>query len=42
MIRRYALLVLDLGLDVVDGIGWFDFERDGLSRESLDKDLHVF
>ena len=24
----------------LDCIGWFDLERDGLSRESLDEDLH--
>ena len=34
-------LVLDLGLDVIDGIGRFHLEGDGLSGEGLDKDLHT-
>jgi len=36
-----ALLVLDLGLNIVDGIGGFDFESDGLASEGLDEDLHT-
>jgi len=36
-----ALLVLDLGLDVFDGVGWLDFEGDGLSSQGLDEDLHT-
>jgi len=35
-----AFLVLDLGLDIVDGIRGFDLEGDGLAREGLDEDLH--
>lgn len=35
------LLVLDLGLDVVDGIGRLHLEGDSLSSEGLDKDLHA-
>ena len=35
-----ALLVLDLGLDVVNGVAGLDLERDGLARQSLDEDLH--
>ena len=34
-----SLLVLDLGLDVIDGVGWFDIESDGLTGKSLDKNL---
>ena len=34
-----ALLVLDFGLDVVDGVGGLDVEGDGLTREGLDKYL---
>jgi len=34
-------LVLDLGFDVIDGIGGFHLEGDGLSGEGLDKDLHA-
>ena len=36
-----ALLVLDLLLDVVDGVARLDLEGDGLARERLDKDLHL-
>ena len=32
-----AFLVLDLGLDVVDGVGGLDFESDGLARKGLDE-----
>ena len=35
------LLVLDLGLDVVNGIRGLDLEGDGLAGEGLDKDLHA-
>ena len=35
-----ALLVLNLGLHVFDGVRSFDFESDGLASEGLDKDLH--
>ena len=40
LIRGDALLVLDLGLDVVDGVGRLDIEGDGLTREGLDENLH--
>jgi len=36
-----SLLVLDLGLHVLNSIGWFNIESDGLSSESLDEDLHT-
>ena len=36
-----TFLVLDLGLDVFDGVSWFDIEGDGLSSKSLDEDLHT-
>ena len=35
-----SLLILNLGLDVFDGITRFDIKSDGLTSESLDKDLH--
>jgi hypothetical protein len=35
-----AFLVLDLGLDVIDGVGWLNIEGDGLTGEGLDEDLH--
>ena len=36
-----TLLILDLGLDVLDGVGWLDIKSDGLTSESLDEDLHT-
>ena len=33
-------LVLDLGLNIIDGVGRLNLEGDGLSSKSLDKDLH--
>ena len=33
LIRRDSFLVLDLGLDVVDGVGRLDFERDRLAYD---------
>jgi len=36
LVRGNALLVLNLRLDIVDGIGRFDFESDGLASEGLD------
>jgi hypothetical protein len=40
LVRRDALLVLDLGLHIVDGVGGLDLERDGLARQGLHEDLH--
>ncbi len=37
LVRRDAFFVLNLALDIVDGIGGFDLEGDGLSREGLDE-----
>jgi hypothetical protein len=36
-----TLLVLDLGLDIVDGVGRLHLEGDSLAREGLDEDLHL-
>merc|ERR1712018_426836 len=36
-----SLLVLDLGLDVLNGVGWFDLKGDGLASQGLDEDLHA-
>ncbi len=33
-------ITLNLGLDIVDSIGRFDLESDGLARKGLDEDLH--
>jgi hypothetical protein len=41
LVRRNTLLVLDLRLDVVDGIGGLDLKSDGLAREGLDENLHT-
>ena len=35
-----SFLVLDLSLDILDGIGGLDFEGNSLTRQSLDEDLH--
>ena len=35
-----SLLVLDLGFDVLNGVRWLDIEGDGLTSESLHKNLH--
>ena len=40
LIRWNPFLVLDLRLDIVNGIGRFDIQRDGFSREGFDKNLH--
>ena len=40
LVGRDAFLVLDLGLDVVDGVGGLDLESDGLASEGLDENLH--
>ena len=37
-----ALLVLNLGLHGVDGVGGFHLEGDGLAGESLDENLDVY
>merc|ERR1712112_734627 len=36
-----SFLILDLGLDVFNGIRRFNLKGDGLSSESLDEDLHT-
>ncbi len=40
LIRRDSFLVLDLLLDVLDGITGLDFQSDRLPGESFDEDLH--
>jgi len=40
LVRGNSLLVLNLLLDIVDGVRAFNLECDGLPRESLDEDLH--
>ena len=41
LVRRDSLLILDLGLDIVDGVARLDLECDGLPSERLHKDLHT-
>jgi len=41
LIWRDTFLVLNLGLDVLNGVCWLDIEGDGLSSKSLDEDLHT-
>jgi len=41
LIRGDSFLILDLSFDVVDRVGWFDIEGDGLTRECFDENLHV-
>merc|ERR1712180_24623 len=36
-----TLLVLDFGLDVLDGVRWLHLQSDGLSGQGLDEDLHT-
>ena len=40
LIRGDALLVLDLGLDVLDRVAGFDVEGNCFTREGLDENLH--
>ena len=41
LVKWNALLMLDLGHDVVDRITRFNFEGDGFSSQGLDEDLHT-
>jgi hypothetical protein len=41
LVRGNALLVLDLGLDIVDGVRGLDLEGDGLARQGLHENLHL-
>ena len=40
LVRGDALLVLDLGLDVVDRVRRLDLKGDGLARQGLHENLH--
>ena len=35
-----SLLILDLGLDILDGVGRLHLEGDGLARKGLHENLH--
>ena len=41
LVKWNALLMLDLGHDVVDHITQFNFKGDGFAGQGLDKDLHT-
>eukprot|EP00197_Chlamydomonas_leiostraca_P002840 CAMPEP_0202857520 /NCGR_PEP_ID=MMETSP1391-20130828/425_1 /ASSEMBLY_ACC=CAM_ASM_000867 /TAXON_ID=1034604 /ORGANISM="Chlamydomonas leiostraca, Strain SAG 11-49" /LENGTH=191 /DNA_ID=CAMNT_0049536329 /DNA_START=188 /DNA_END=764 /DNA_ORIENTATION=+ len=41
LVRRNALLVLDLLLHILDGVGGLHLEGDSLAREGLHEDLHL-
>merc|ERR1739837_59548 len=41
LVRGNSLLVLDLGLDILNGVRWLNLQGDGLASEGLDKDLHT-
>ena len=41
LIRGNTFLILNLSLDVVNGIRWFNVQGDGLTSQCLDKDLHT-
>jgi hypothetical protein len=41
LIWRNTLLVLNLGLDVLDGVTGFDIKGDGLASQGLHEDLHA-
>ena len=36
LVRRDTLLILNLGLDIIDGVGGLNLESDGLSGQGLD------
>ena len=40
LIRWDTLLVLNLCLDILNGVSWLNVEGNGLSSKSLDEDLH--
>ena len=40
LIRRDAFFFLDFGFDIIDRVGGFDLEGNGLTRQSLDENLH--
>uniref|UniRef100_A0A087YL57 Uncharacterized protein n=1 Tax=Poecilia formosa TaxID=48698 RepID=A0A087YL57_POEFO len=41
LVRGDALLILDLGLDVLNGVAGLNLQGDGLAGEGLDEDLHA-
>merc|ERR1712038_1152380 len=41
LIRWDSFLILNLGLDIINGVRWLNIKSDGLSSESLDENLHT-
>ena len=41
LVRRNTLLILNLGLNVLDGVGGLDVQGDGLASQSLNENLHT-
>ena len=41
LVRWDALLVLDFGFDILDGVTGLDLKSDGLARQGLHEDLHL-
>ncbi len=41
LIRRYALLILDLALDIINSVGGLDLKGDGFASKSLYEYLHA-
>jgi hypothetical protein len=41
LVRGDDLLILDLGFNIVNGVGLLDLQGDGLTSEGLHKDLHA-
>merc|ERR1711990_972521 len=41
LIGRDTFLILDLGLDILDGIRWLNVKSDSFTSQGLDEDLHT-
>ena len=39
--RRDAFLILDLSFDILNGVAGFNIQSDSLTRQGLQKDLHL-
>lgn len=40
--KIHTFFILNLGLNIFDGIRWFHFQSDGFSGQSFHKDLHDY
>merc|ERR1719215_312658 len=41
LIRWNSYLILDLGLDVLNGVSWLDIKSDSLTGKGLNENLHI-